>query len=421
MGRFDYISIRPVDRQRLNRILDEITKLDNVKRNYSIQELQSMNLLDDRRKNENQRILEELNSFLNAATNLSSIEKPGIRDARNEYDTYMKKRNVSDNVTIDVSELSQKVYTLADLSFKVNKYTKWLCSDAIDLIAPRGGNFRRETVDVLKGIYRKSKTEDGIRIGLDDELEDLANERSAVGYDKEIIKSRLKKIYNDLEPIWDLEEMLYEIKNQLNLQLLRCLIKDNYREFNNWGFSKDDDGNWILNFDPTNVAERYAFHMPPSRRNMPKSEQLTKILSRGLIGRVVRQTIMEYRNTITKDVRKNNRDTINRQTMIDFFRNRKSRIIDCLQRRSDIDLPLYIMAKFMPRSAFEEIEREHPELIGKCEMLKELISPTHLRSLDLEQTELSKTTEYQDKIRNQIEDTLIRTKKIYVQRRTEFR
>lgn len=421
MGRFDYISIRPVDRQRLNRILDEITKLDNVKRNYSIQELQSMNLLDDRRKNENQRILEELNSFLNAATNLSSIEKPGIRDARNEYDTYMKKRNVSDNVTIDVSALSQKVYTLADLSFKVNKYTKWLCADAIDLIAPRGGNFRRETVDVLKGIYRKSKTEDGIRISLDDKLEDIANERSAVGYDKEIIKSRLKKTYDDLESIWDLEEMLYEIKNQLNLQLVRCLIKDNYREFNNWGFSKDDDGNWVLNFDPTNVAERYAFHMPPSRRNMPKSEQLTKILSRGLIGRVARQTIMGYRNTITKDVRKNNMDTINRRTIIDFFKNRKNTIINYLQRRSDIDLPLYIMAKFMPRSAFEEIEREHPELRRKCEMLKELISPTHLRSLDLEQTELSETTEYQDRIRKQIEDTLIRTKKIYVQKRRKFR
>ena len=421
MTSFNYISISPDDRRRLNIVSDEITKLDNAKRNYSIQELQSMNLLDDGRKNENQRILEELNDFLNAATNLSSIEKPGIRDARDEYDTYMKKRNVSDDVTIDVSTLKQKIFTLVDLSFKVNKYTKWLCADAIDLIAPRGSNFRRNTVDVLKGIYRKSKTEDGIRIGLDDELEDLANERSAVGYDKEIIKSRLKKIYDDLEPIWDLEEMLYEIKNQLNLQLLRCLIKDNYREFNNWGFSKDDDGNWILNFDPTNVAERYAFHMPPSRRNMPKSEQLTKILSRGLIGRVVRQEIMEYRNTITKDVRKNNRDTINRQTMKDFFRNRKRTIINYLQRRSDIDLPLYIMAKFMPRSAFEEIEREHPELIGKCEMLKELISPTHLPSQDLEQTELSKKTEYQDKIRNQIEDTLIRTKKIYVQRRTEFR
>ena len=193
MRSFNYISISPDDRRRLNIVSDEITKLDNAKRNYSIQELQSMNLLDDGRKNENQRILEELNDFLNAATNLSSIEKPGIRDAIDEYDTYMKKRNVSDDVTIDVSTLKQKVFTLVDLSFKVNKYTKWLCADAIDLIAPRGSNFRRNTVDVLKGIYRKSKTEDGIRIGLDDELEDLANERSAViGYDKEILKAYLK-------------------------------------------------------------------------------------------------------------------------------------------------------------------------------------------------------------------------------------
>lgn len=68
-------------------------------------------------------------------------------------------------------------------------------------------------------------------------------------------------MYNDLCQIWNIENVLYEIKGQLNTQLVRCLVQDNYKEFQNWEFQKDENNMWVLNLDSSEIALRYGYQL----------------------------------------------------------------------------------------------------------------------------------------------------------------
>lgn len=416
--KFNYIRMNNMSQ--IDAILQEIAKLNLAKLNYSIQELQSMNILDKRKVIENKRILEETNEFLNSATNISGIEeKYGKLNATSRY-TYEKSiipKNVSESINVDLSTLKETVFTLADISFKANKYTKWLCEGAIDDIANNNESFKK-LLWKLKGIYNRANREDDEKINVKEELKILGQNLSD-NEDKEW-KENLKisindekstqkfvqVLYSELTPIWDTESILYEIKNQLNKQLVRCLVNDNYKTFTNWGFSKDEYGKWVLNFDPKEAYERYAFHVP----------DLRKILNKNLIRTIITYRKFEYMREFTRSIRKNNLDRIKEKNNMKItLMHSRDRFVGLL-RRENIDLDQYTMAKFMSKKDFEYIKKEYPELEEKCEMLEELFEPQeNLKANERTVAQVKGNTGYEELIRTKIEQNLIKNRKIFVQ------
>ena len=426
---FNYIGSRPYLRTRLNKIMQRINKLNIAKLNYSIQELQSLDVLDDRRIEECQRILEETNEFLNSVEDLGGLQKSNAKDPRIKFGEFLEKRDVDDKIEINVSNLKKRTFTIADTSFKANKYTKWLCHELIDLIAMGNGTKKNESfgevLSRLKGIYNKSNTENNKKVNVEDELKKLSEEiedGQYKGWDEIFIGDRgnnqeiLQCLYSDLVPVWDLESTLYEIKNQLNKQLVRCLIQDNYSNFKNWGFEKDEKGNWILNFDPEEVAERYSFHVP----------ELGKILSKSLVKQITTYKKLKYTNTFTSKIRKNSLDRIHEKvTGKEFLGWYKDRFVSLLRKinleqlyeeQYELVQELYIMGKFMTEGNFKRISEEFPELSQNCELLKELISPNKISRNNATITgEVNQNTEYEDEMREQIEKNLTKYRTIFIQ------
>ena len=197
--------------------------------------------------------------------------------------------------------------------------------------------------------------------------------------------------------------------------------------FKNWGFDTDDNGKWVLNFDPSEVVERYSYHVPDVKR----------ILSRELTKKVVGLKRFGYKAHFTSSIRKNILDRINakkkgkifiqfqgkrfiellKETDIDFEElhriyiyisqlgrtEAERRYPDLIKRYEDVNA-LYIMAKFMIEDTFDNIGEQMPELREKCERLRELVSSKNLErsegTVDLNyRTEIGKnngTTIHQD-------------------------
>ena len=246
---FNYMDIKPYLRTRLNKILQIIEKLSIAKLSYSIQELQSLDVLNNEQIEDSQRVLEEANEFLNSIANLRGLQKSNDKDPRLKFGEFLEKRDVDEKIEVNLSDLVKTAFTVADISFKANKYTKWICEELIHLIV-RGNSTEenksfRKVLNRLKLIYNKSNTEKGKKVDVEEELktlsEDVKSEQYS-GWDKNFLgdignnQEVLQRLYSDLVPVWDLENVLYEMKSQLNKQLVKCLIKDNYSNFKNWGF-----------------------------------------------------------------------------------------------------------------------------------------------------------------------------------------
>lgn len=412
MKRFDYVKLNYVDRRKLDIIMQEIEKLNVAKLSYSVQELQSLDVLKDS-QSKSKRVLQDVNKFLNASTNFAQLErkKSWGQELLGEY---LDEKKVHEDIEVDVSDLRGKVYTLADTSFKANKYTKWLCENAIDIIAHGNVKFIR----LMKKAYRDAHTEKDKRTNIDARLEEISKtpeyeewKRNCYVGDIEDDNIILRQLYNDMATIWDLEEVLYEIKSQSNKELVRCLIEDNYDEFKDWGFSKDDEGKWVLNFFPDDVVVRYAYHVP----------DLGKILNESLVRKVEGARKLRYEDKYTSTMTKNTRDRINGKFKEKFFSNKKEEIIRLL-RQQFITKELYIRAKrMMLISDFKKIEEEFPELRQRCEELKELIAPQVSKEADRgveeDNEEVEQSTEFEKNRREQIEQNLARHKTIFVQAR----
>lgn len=426
---FNYMDIKPYLRTRLNKILQIIEKLSIAKLSYSIQELQSLDVLNNEQIEDSQRVLEEANEFLNSIANLRGLQKSNDKDPRLKFGEFLEKRDVDEKIEVNLSDLVKTAFTVADISFKANKYTKWICEELIHLIV-RGNSTEenksfRKVLNRLKLIYNKSNTEKGKKVDVEEELktlsEDVKSEQYS-GWDKNFLgdignnQEVLQRLYSDLVPVWDLENVLYEMKSQLNKQLVKCLIKDNYSNFKNWGFEKDENGKWVLSFDPKEVAERYSFHVP----------ELGKILSKSLIKQITTYKKLGYTGMFTRNIRKNSLDRIqgkvNGERFLGWY---KERFVSLLAK-VNLEQPqeeqyqslqeLYIMAKFMTEGNFKRISEEFPELGQNCELLKELISPKNILRNDATILgELKQNTEYEEAIREQIEQNLATHKTIFVQ------
>lgn len=431
---FNYITKRTEEEQKyLKTILEIIEKLDVAKLSYSIQELQSLDILNDKNKEENKRILDETDSYLKSAGDLGNIRTYSNDHIRKLYGNLLEKHEVTDKTDVNLSDLKHKIYTLADLSFKANKLTKWVCEATIDeLIEKKGKDIGNESlkkvIGRLKIIYNKDNSETGKEINVEEEIEKLAKEvvlDDYKGWDDNISvelsnKETLKDMYNDLCPIWNVENVLYEIKSQLNTQLVRCLVQDNYKEFQNWGFQKDENNMWVLNLDSSEIASRYGYHVP----------DLDKVLSKDLKKQVEKE-MLQYDLAFTNAVRKNSSDRIKEK--IDgkrFLVGVKARLVKLL---SQVDLEnyneneyksvleLYTIGKFLTIGAYNRIVDEHPELRKQCQLLKELASLQKRGKKDLSNIEIKDyKTGYEESVKEQIEEKLEETRKIYIQAGTNL-
>lgn len=423
---FEYIQISPKSREKLNIIMEEIRKLNIAKQNYSIQELQSINMLSKKQSMDNKRILEEANVFLDTATNIGMLKKFNAKNKENRerFGEFIDERDIDEKININVEDLKNKIYTLADLSFKANKYTKLLCEQAISLLIDNNYAFEH-ILKQMKKIYNKSNKETGIKVNEIEELqylmEHIKNGQYA-GWEENInsnvqneeIERDITSLYSDLVHIWDLENVLYEMKTQLNKQLVRCLIKDkrdlNEQNFKNWGFSLDRthgvDGMWVLNFDPRSAVDRYAYHVP----------ELSKILGRNLLRSVTGLKIFDYQIHFASSVRKNDLDRVkNKYDNKELMRKNKADIIKMFTRQ-DIDVDQYTIAKFMSEEDFEDIKEECPELRERCEELKKLVLGKEQYNIDDQiYMEIEQNTAYEESIREQIEENIKTYKRIYVQ------
>ncbi len=427
---FNYIIMRPYLRTRLNEVMQKIEKLNISKQNYSIQELQSLDVLDQSQIQESKRILQEADKFLTSAGDLRKLIILSKNDPRNEFRENLIERNLDEEIDVDLSDLQRATFTITDISFKANKYTKILCEKVLDLIT-KGYNRDenksfRKVLNRLRLIYKKANTENAKKVNVLDELKALSKDLEGEeykGWDADIQANKadnyqiLQSLYNELIPVWNVEDVLYEIKSQLNKQLLRCLIKDNYTNFKNWGFRKDENGKWVLNFDSEEVLQRYAFHVP----------NLSKITSRGIGISIKSFRKFKYPKAYTSSVRKNTRDKISRTKLdiIRFFRGNKNRFISLLEnvdfehdRVEDYEAiqELEIMVKIMTEDNFNRLVKEHPEISDKVEKLRQIIFPQNINTCDEETLqELGQSTEYEENMREQIEQNLATYKTIFVQ------
>lgn len=431
---FNYIKKRTQEEQKyFKQILDIIEKLDVAKLSYSIQELQSLDILNDNNKDENKRILEETDSYLKSGGDLSNIRTYSNDHIRKLYNNLLEKREVTDKIDVNLSDLKHKIYTLADMSFNANKLTKWVCEAAVDeLIGKKGKNPGNESlkkvIGRLKIIYNKTNSETGKEINVEEEIEKLAKEvilDNYKGWDDNISvelsnEETLKDMYKDLCPIWNVENVLYEIKGQLNTQLVRCLVQDNYKEFQNWGFQKDENNMWVLNLDSSEIALRYGYHIP----------NLNNVLSKDLRNQVERE-MLQYNLTFTNAVRKNSSDRIKEK--IDgksFLVGVKTRLVKLLSEVNLEDyneneyksvLELYTIGKFLSTGAYKRLVNEHPELKKQCQLLNELVTSQKQGRRDLSNIDVKNyKTKYEEDVKEQIEEKLEKTRKIYIQAGTNL-
>ncbi len=432
---FNYMNRLPIE---LDRLLEEINKLNSGKLNYSIQELQSLDLSSD--KSENFRILTETNEYLGLCNAYFSENRPGNSRARNAYGEYLDKKNLSDDVDIDISDLKNKVFTLADLSFKANKLTKVICENTIDVLEGKrinsdGADVKnpelKYVIEELQDIYINSNEEKYRRNSVEDQLSGLVeklkvkkNNAWRKNFDPSLSDEKaIDLLFNDLCCIWNIRDVLYEVKTQLNTELIRCLIEDNYTEFKNWGFAKDENGKLVFNFDSKQVAERYGYHIPEKMQDRVLSEQLIKEYENGNV---------PYILDFTSIIRKNNLDRIVNNLGYDgreFLSQYRPRAVDLL---TSIDLEnynqanyekineLYLLGKFMSEGLYNRIQKDHPELEKNCKILKEWVNPSKDSKFDL--SELKKQayhTKYEEYLKGKIEEILMGTGdsngRIYIQ------
>ena len=174
---FEYIKIDDISRYKINKIMQEIEKLNRaIRGGYSIQELQaSLDLLDESKREENQRILEDANDFLNEATRIHDLDPDMDFEERDYWSEFLELRDMGDDIEVNLSTSKDTILTLAQLAFKFNKYTKWLCEDVMNL-ATYTTKDDEEFKSRLKSIYRASTKEDGRRVNVDEELQILIEE-----------------------------------------------------------------------------------------------------------------------------------------------------------------------------------------------------------------------------------------------------
>ena len=422
---FDYLEKLP--RKDLNALLEEIEKLNYGKLSYSVQEVQSMDILADER--DNLRILGETEEFLGLCNEFFYKNRTGTTIARDIASGYIKKREYGENIDIDLSDLKGKIFTLADLSFKANKFTKKLCESAIQRITGENNITKQVKYPELKAvikelheIYRNSNHETEGRKTVEEQLNQLEKNLKSENNTKwrsninSGIPDReaLELLFNDLCPIWHVEDVLYEIKNQLNTQLIRCLIKDNYTEFRNWGFV-NDNGMLVLNLDSRQVVERYGYHIPAK----------DKVLSEELIDALDNQNL-QFKLDFTSIVRKNNLDRVLIGNGEEVTTNYKTRMIRLLK---NVDLEnytendygkvneLYELGKFMNDETYNNIIKENPSLKKQCDLLKELVNPSKDKTENLSGLHVNEYyTKYEKYIKSKIENALNRNgASIYIQ------
>ena len=352
---FEYINLNKRNRDRLNLYIDAITDL--IQANFSIQSLQAINLLDETKDEESKRILEEVERFLNAPNNIASIEDEYKEEYSGSFNPAIERKAISEPVNINLQSLDEKLYTILDITFKANKYTKWLCEKAREIIStPKSGeNKLGKVINRLKGIYNRSKKENISHFDLKQELKKLRDEILLNANQKysnwkgnlkvEQNKSDediLEDLYRELVPIWDIEQILYEIKTQLIKHIVRCLIKDKGINFENWGFSRDTEKNmWVFNFDAEKFTQRYAFHI----------KTLEKVLNPEVIRKLEDgdRDFMYLIADITADVRKKSRDRIIDENRDAYFAIHKYEIFEQLKLMVDIAEKQYTLAKFLPK------------------------------------------------------------------------
>lgn len=397
-------------------------KLHRAKASYSLQELQSINVLNENGIEENQRILEDANQFLNVATNISALKKNNKEDIKNRemFGEFIEEKDIDEEIQINLTDLENKIYTIADLAFKSNKYTKWLCEEAIFLLTDNNYAFGK-ILRQMKTIYNKVNTQTRVKSDLKEELNILAKDIRNGQYEgweenvqtnlpKEELEDYITNLYADISQIWDVENVLYEMKTSLSKQLVTCLIKDeknlNNQKFAEWGFELDEsigkEGMWVLNFSPNSSIDRYAFHIP----------NLAKILSQNLKRNVKGFKIYNYQLHFTSTVRKNNLDKIkNKFDNKELIEKNKKDIIEMFSRQN-VDTEQYTIAKFMEKEDFENLTKEYPHLKQRCDELKGLTT-TKRESNNIEDD--NRYTEYEEDARKQIEENIKRYKRIYIQ------
>lgn len=442
---FSYIKMVPYLRSKLDKVLMSAQRLNIAKLSYSIQELQTLNILGNEDVSESIRILSDANNFLSSIENFGDAYRLNSSNVREKYEGSIITRDLGGTIEINLSDLESTALTIADLSFKANKFTKLIC-DEIPYLIIKGTNKEnndfRAVIQRLKRIYGRANSERGKRVNVTDEIDLFSEELDNgiyAGWKANIVDTEgntqdiLRRLYIDLSQIWDLEKVLYEMKTQLNKQLVRLLIDDNYKTFKHWGFSKDENGMWVLNFDSPRILERYSYHVP----------DLNKILNPNIVRKITSFKRFEYRLSFTNGIRKKNLDRVDTKTnAIDFLKAYRERFVKLLEdideeflygfisndneqaenksNISDSDIErlkeLYTLSKFMTKRSFERIKKEFPNLALKCEILEEIIVPENIPVLEyITEEELIQSTGYEESIRIQIEQNLASNRKIFVQ------
>ena len=448
---FEYIKIDDISRYKINKIMQEIEKLNRaIRGGYSIQELQaSLDLLDESKREENQRILEDANDFLNEATRIHDLDPDMDFEERDYWSEFLELRDMGDDIEVNLSTSKDTILTLAQLAFKFNKYTKWLCEDVMNL-ATYTTKDDEEFKSRLKSIYRASTKEDGRRVNVDEELQILIEEikngeterRDRRGGSRIVRKNwkveikeiahkyngiAIRKMYEELVPILNLEDVLYEVKGQLVKQLFRCLVKDNYEKFENWGFSKDDNGRWVFNFEQDGEM-RYSFHVPI----------LGKMMNDELIQRLEENALMKYiekyYNNDGKIIvdkskyRKNNYDSMPenmRREFIERILTAREEALPILLHNKNITFIEAMLAKTMNESDFDRLRalfsKDQVSILKKIDDLQKYSMEAKRgrnkeSKLDNDIQRLSEArTKAEDEVRKQIEERLKKTRRIYVQ------
>lgn len=433
-------NIKVSNEKDLQKIMAEIEKLNSAKMNFNIQKIQTMDISNKKKVVQNVKILAELNNYLSSANEFKDIESK-YADAQNEAREGFKesiiKKNISDDAYVNLTTTEDKVRTLLELAFKTNKYTKWLCKEAWENI--QNINFESDSFGFinilydLKHIYKEMYNVDKERSNFNDEIKNLAQkikedeskdelDRRYSGWknnlkknpgnnvDEEFIESFLKNIYSELFTIWSTESQLYEIKTQLNKQLVRVLIADNNRKFKNWGFCKDDEGIWTFNFDSGEIVERYSFHVP----------NMKELLNKKTLSGVYHDKL-KYNGRFTKSVRKNTLDRIDDENK--GLGVKCGEFIGMLQREL-IDIEQIKTYKFMSKDDYDYIKKIQDKLglgtklTDRMADIKEIINPTKSNSLTENFINSSKeNTESEEQLRRFIEIKMfMHPDKLYIQR-----
>lgn len=434
------------DFEKLKNIYAEIIKLDKAKLKYqdSITGLQTLDI-QKTNKNDIQKILQDISLYLNEADGINKISQDNQNETnihnRSRFNKYINRFNIGDEaINIDLSTKETTMDTLLSLCFVSNKYTKWLCERAIEGRA-YNSQFLYDTIKQMKKVYinsninelrRKDETEelrklvrdikDDIRLNRYIEAKKIIGDKTAEQF--------VKSLYSELKPIFNVENILYTIKQNLCSQIIPILIKDNYNTFKNWGFKEDDNGNstiWLLSVDPINSLDRFAFHMP----------QLEKIVNGEIIS-LIATSQKENRkwkdtNNINDSVKKNNLDKINIKNNIhsrfDDDEIIQKDISDAIlgatslfkqNNKNNITPTEWIYAKILGEEGLKTIIHNNPELKERCEKFIEMlfVERTKENEATIEKAN-NNITLYKQKQLKTIEQYMknAKNKKIYIQRR----